>query len=102
MRFVASVASVALVVSLAHGTISGDLTSEGTTILGLAWGRVSLADVYTGVFVLGSWIVWRERSPLRATPWLLLLVVFGNFGIAFYLWRLVRSGVDTATALARS
>lgn len=102
MRLVASVVTVALVVSVGHGLLSGDLAAEGRTILDLAWGRVSLADIYTGVFVLGSWIVWRERSLLKASPWLALLVVLGNFGIAFYLWWVARDASDVRTALVGS
>jgi hypothetical protein len=102
MRAVAAVGLVSLVVSIGYGLLTGDLRSEGSEILGLAWGRVSLADIYTGVFFFGSWIVWREGSIARALPWLALLLVLGNFGVAPYLWRISRSDAPVGQVITRS
>lgn len=85
MRLIGAIVTAAMVVAFGYGLMQGDLSSEGAVLLDLAWGRVSLADIYTGVFIFGCWIVWRERSVLRALPWLAVLVVAGNFGIGPYL-----------------
>lgn len=92
MRVLGVIVTAAMVVAIGHGLTSGDLASQGSAIVDLAWGRVSLADIYVGVFVLGCWIVWRERSFLRSFPWLVLLVIGGNFAIGPYLLWISRTG----------
>ena len=99
MRRVGAIGLVAMVMALAYGVLEGDFSSDGAALLDLAWGRVSLVDIYTGVFVFGAWIVWREASLKRATPWLVLLLIFGNFGIAPYLLWISRTETTVAGAL---
>ena len=99
MRRVGLIGSGAMVVALAHGLLEGDFAGEGAELLDLAWGRVSLVDIYTGVFVFAAWILWREGSMRRAVPWLALLLVLGNFGIAPYLLWISRSRPSVAEAL---
>lgn len=99
MRVLGIIVTAAMVVAIGHGLTAGDLTTEGSAIVDLAWGRVSLADIYTGVLVLGCWIVWRERSFLRSLPWLVLLVVGGNFGVGPYLLWISRVGRSTEDLL---
>jgi hypothetical protein len=99
MRTIGTVVLVAMLLSLGHGFAAGDLGREGGVLLDLAWGRVSLVDIYTGVFVFGAWIVWREGSILRAMPWLVILALLGNFGVAPYLLWISRAGHSVADAL---
>lgn len=99
MRRIGVIGMVAMVVALAFGWMEGDFARQGAALVDLAWGRVSLVDIYTGVFVFAAWIVWREGSLRRATPWLALMVVFGNFGIAPYLLWISRSQTTVAEAL---
>lgn len=98
MRRVGAIGLVVMVMALSYGVLEGD-SGEGAALIDLAWGRVSLVDIYTGVFVLGAWIVWREPSMWRATPWLVLLIVFGNFGITPYLLWISRTKTTVAEAL---
>lgn len=99
MRVLGIIVTAAMVVAIGHGLTSGDLATESSAIVDLAWGRVSLADIYTGVVVLGCWILWRERSVLRSLPWLVLLVVGGNFGIGPYLLWISRANRSTGDLL---
>ena len=96
MRVIGIIVTAALVAAMGHGIASGDLWAEGAALMDLAWGRVSLADIYTGVFVLGAWILWREQSLIRALPWLALLLVGGNFAIGPYLLWITRDGGSAA------
>lgn len=71
--------------ALIFGFSSGDFGAEGSAILDLAWGRVTLIDLYVGLFLIGTWIVWRERSALRALPWLIGMVFLGSLAAAAYV-----------------
>lgn len=85
IRVVAAVAVLAMVGALIYGFTAGDFADEGSTLLGLAWGRVTLIDLYVGLALIGTWIVWRERSALRSVPWLVGLVVLGSLAAAAYV-----------------
>ncbi len=48
------------------------------------WGRATLFDTYFAFLAVWVWIAWRERTPLRAAVWLVLLLALGNITIALY------------------
>lgn len=85
MRAVGWTGIVVMVGALIYGFSAGDFGAEGSAILDLAWGRVTLIDLYTGLGLIGSWIVWRERSVLRALPWLVAMVFLGSLAAAAYV-----------------
>ncbi len=76
---------IAMAGALIYGFSSGDFRAEGSAILDLAWGRVTLIDLYVGLFLIGAWVVWRERSVLRALPWLIGMVFLGSLAAAAYV-----------------
>lgn len=57
------------------------------------WQAVINADLMAGLFLAAAWIAWRERDPLRALSWVLVLLWWGNLILAMYAYRaLDRSG----------
>jgi hypothetical protein len=74
-----------MVAALVYGFTAGDFGAEGSQILDLAWGRVTLIDLYTGLFLIGGWIVWREGSLITALPWLVGMVFLGALAAAAYV-----------------
>ncbi len=77
---------VALMVgALVYGFSAGSFGAEGSQILDLAWGRVTLIDLYTGLFLVAGWILWREGSLVRALPWLIAMVFLGSLAAAAYV-----------------
>lgn len=88
MRFVRILSVVLTLVMLAtiiYGFTTGDFAEEGSEILGLAWGRVTLIDLYVGVVIFGTWVAVRETSWLVRIAWWAALVVLGNLAAAIYL-----------------
>lgn len=69
--------------TILYGIGAGNFGDEGSTLLDLAWGRVTLIDLYIGLALFGGWIVLRDMS-WRALPWLVSLVFLGNFATALY------------------
>ena len=76
---------IVMVAALVYGFTAGEFGTEGSAILDLAWGRVTLIDLYTGLALIGAWIVWREGSLLRALPWLVGMVFLGSLAAAAYV-----------------
>ena len=83
VRVVTAAMAVVMAATIVYGFASGDFGDEGGMILDLAWGRVTLIDLYVGLVLFGGWIVLRERGPI-ALAWLAGLVVLGNLAAAVY------------------
>ena len=81
-----SLAAVTVMVGIIlFGITTGDFGAETSEIVGLAWGKVTLVDLYVGLALFGGWIALRERSWWRTVIWWIALVVFGNLATAIYV-----------------
>lgn len=69
-----------------YGFSRGDFFEEGKIITSMAWGRVTLVDLYVGLAFFALWIIHRESSILRAAAWIILLVFLGNLAASAYLY----------------
>lgn len=83
IRIITAALTVVMAATIIYGMSAGSFGDEGGEILDLAWGRVTLIDLYVGLALFGGWIVIRERSAV-AVPWLVALVLLGNFATALY------------------
>lgn len=101
MRTVGLVGVMAMAAALVYGFTAGEFGAEGRALLDLAWGRVTLVDLYTGLFLIGAWIWWRERSAARALPWLAGLIVLGSLAAAVYVLVAARRVGTVEEALTR-
>jgi hypothetical protein len=77
-----------IVLALASGASLG---TDGSTIAGTVWGRVTFVDLGLALVAGWAWIAWRERTLPRALLWLVLTTVTGSLAILGYLalaaWR---------------
>ncbi len=64
---------------------TSSLAEDGASLLALAWGRVSLVDLYLAFVLMWLWIVFRERSAWRSALWLVVTLVTGSLAIGVYL-----------------
>jgi hypothetical protein len=71
--------------SIATAFIIGDFSGEGSVILSLVWGKVSLIDVYIGFLLFSGWIIYRERSVGRSLIWVIFMMIFGNMTACLYI-----------------
>ncbi len=85
IRTVSAFGVAAMVIALAIGFSNGDFTAEGGEILDLAWGRVTLVDLYVGVAIFSAFVAWRERSVAATLAWIASFVILGNLATAIYL-----------------
>ena len=92
---IAALGLLAMTAALVYGFTVGDFSGEGSVLLDMPWGIVSLVDVYVGFALFSCWIVYRERSLLRSIVWVALMIVLGNFTASLYaLIALLTSGGD--------
>ena len=80
---------------LIYGFTVGDFAGEGSRLLAMPWGIVSLVDLYVGFTLFSAWIVFRERSWPRSLVWVVLIMVLGFFTASLYTFlALQASGGD--------
>jgi hypothetical protein len=69
---------------LVYGFTIGDFSAEGTRLLSMPWGIVSLVDLYVGFSLFSCWIVFREKSLLPSIIWVVLMMVLGFWAGSLY------------------
>jgi uncharacterized membrane protein len=70
--------------TLAYGFIEGEFFKEGSILFSMAWGKVSLIDVYIGFFLFSAWVLFREEKLMTAVLWILSIMILGNFITCLY------------------
>jgi hypothetical protein len=66
--------------------ITGQFNQEGSLLLSMPWGIVSMVDLYTGFILFSIWIVYREKSRFTALIWVLLMLTLGFFAGSLYVF----------------
>ena len=67
---------------------AGDFFAEGSQLTDMAWGIVTLADLYLGFVLFAVIIFWAERNIVLSSVLTVLLLTLGN-GVAA-LWLVFR------------
>lgn len=70
---------------ICYAFVYGEFFKEGSVLTSMPWGVVSLADIYTGLFLFSSWVFWREKSIKTSFVWVMLILSLGNVISCLYL-----------------
>ena len=70
--------------SIVYGFAAGDFLGDGSAMLELLWGKITLIDIYLAFFVFAGWMFFREGLNAKSMVILLFIIVFGSFTICFY------------------
>lgn len=96
-KTIAALGVLAMGTVLIYAFLQGDFAVEGSVLLGMPWGIVSLVDLYVGFSLFSAWIVFRERSLATSVVWIVLVMVLGFFAASLYaLLALNKSNGDWA------
>lgn len=94
-KTVSFLGALAMFLIIIYAFIYGDFVQEGAILTSLAWGIVSLVDLYVGFAIFSLWVVFREKSLLSSVIWVILVMILGSFTIGAYtFWALVKSKGD--------
>ncbi len=66
--------------------ISGDFASEGSKLLAMPWGIVSMVDLYVGFILFSMWIIYREKEVLSSIIWVFFMLTLGFFTGSLYVF----------------
>lgn len=84
VQVIAFLGALAMAIVLVYGFTIGDFAAEGSELLSMPWGIVSLVDLYVGFVLFSIWIVYRERSWQQAVIWVILVMVLGFLTASVY------------------
>lgn len=90
-KLLAGVGIAAMGTVLIYAFTQGDFTAEGSALLSMPWGVVSLVDLYVGFALFSGWIAYREANRARALVWIVLVMVLGFFTASLYALLALRS-----------
>ena len=86
---------LAMTAVLVSGFTRGNFFGEGSLLIAMPWGIVSLVDLYTGFILFSGWIIYREKSLLIAILWTIAMMTLGFFAGSLYAFiALQTSGND--------
>jgi hypothetical protein len=83
-KLIALLGVLTMTAGLVYGFSIGKFAKEGSRLLTMPWGIVSLLDLYVGFILFSFWIVYREKSLLRAVIWVILMMVSGFWAGSLY------------------
>lgn len=70
---------------IVFSVMTGDLSAEGSILLGLVWGQMSMVDLYVGFLLFYLWIFRREKGLVSRLVWFVLMMVTGSLATALYI-----------------
>ena len=90
-KVIALLGVLAMLGILVYGFTIGDFSREGSMLLSMPWGIVSLVDLYTGFILFSCWVVFREKSFIRSVIWIFFIMVLGFFTASLYTFLALQS-----------
>jgi len=94
-KAIALLGLIAMSAVLVYAFTTGNLGQEGSVLLSMPWGIVSLVDLYVGFILFSAWIVYREKAFIPSVIWVVLMMVLGFFTASLYVFiALQTSGGD--------
>jgi len=82
---------LAMTAVLIYGFTIGDFSGEGSQLLSMPWGIVSLVDLYVGFTLFSMWISYREKSLPVAILWTVAMMTLGFFAGSLYAFLALQS-----------
>lgn len=83
-KLISLIGLLAMTAVLIYGFTVGDFFAEGSKLLTMPWGIVSLVDLYVGFALFSGWIVFREKAVLPSVIWVVIMMIMGFWAGALY------------------
>lgn len=85
IRIIAWISTLIMTFMIIFSLLTGDFFAQGSILMGLVWGQMSLVDLYVGFLLVYIWIFYKETKLLPRIIWALLLIVTGSLATALYV-----------------
>ena len=84
IRIIAWISTLIMLFMIVFSLLTGDFFEQGSILMGLVWGQMSLVDLYVGFALFSLWIVFREKAVVPSVIWVVLMMVLGFWAGAMY------------------
>ncbi len=85
-RILSLLGTIIMGFSIVYGITTGNFTGEGSILLSLLWGKITMIDIYISFLVFTGWIIYRENNLGRSIICFILMMVLGSFTSCLYLY----------------
>jgi len=85
IKVVAWIGVAIMTLMIGYSILTGDFFAEGSILMGLVWGQMSMVDLYVGFILVYLWVLKREKSVLSKAFWFVLLMTTGSLATALYI-----------------
>jgi hypothetical protein len=85
VKVVAWLGALIMAGMIVFSLLTGDFFGEGSILLGMVWGQMSMVDLYVGFFLFYLWILRREKDLITRIIWFLLMMTTGSLATALYI-----------------
>ena len=86
VKWISALGVLAMTGMIINALINGDFAGEGSVLLSMLWGQVSMVDLYTGFILFSLWIAFREKKVLPSIIWIFFMMTLGFFTGALYVF----------------
>lgn len=84
-KFIYYLCALAMIISLGNVFINGNFPVEGSALLNNNWGIMSLVDLFAGIIIFSTWIIFREKNKLLIVVLMVLMLFFGFLTASLYI-----------------
>ncbi len=85
VKIIAWIGALVMFGMIVFSLSTGDFFGEGSILLGLVWGQMSMVDLYVGFILFYLWIFKREKGWLARIIWFVLMMTTGSLATALYI-----------------
>ena len=86
IRIIAWISTLIMLFMIVFSLVTGDFFEQGSILMSLVWGQMSLVDLYVGFALVYVWIFYKETKVLPRIIWAILLIVTGSLATALYIF----------------
>ena len=65
---------------------TGNIAEEGSILLGMVWGQMSMVDLYVSFLLVYLLMFYREKTVVAKVFWLVFILVTGALATAIYVY----------------
>lgn len=76
-KIIAWIGFICMTIGILYALVFGQFGVEGSRLLSMSWGIVSMIDLYSGFILFSGWIIYREKSKPLIFMWVLLMMLLG-------------------------
>lgn len=84
-KILALIGALIMALMIVYSLSTNTFMSEGSILMGMAWGQMSMVDLYVGFLAVYGWIWFREKGTGSRIIWFILMMTMGSLATCLYI-----------------